>query len=795
MSLLHLIIMISARNIQALGGVLDGVSFDLAPGEYVVLLGANGSGKSTLLRSILALSEITGGTVDIDGFNPFDARQTLEARKHVGYVQQRPDDQIVATSAEDDTAFGPENLGLAREKLRARVEEALEAVGLTGFELREPHTLSGGQKQRLVIAGALAMRPNYLLLDEPTSQLDPAARSDVLKILDTLVEQGTGILHITHSLEEARRAQRVLVLHEGKLVFDASFDELMSHNANELTHWGIQVEMPQYVRADYRGSADSETLSVENVSLTYELGNQQIEALHQVSCSLAPGEFVVVQGATGSGKSSLLSLMAGMLKPNEGTACLGDVPLSTKVARGTVGLIFQDSEAQLFADTVLADVAFGPRNFGASEDEARARATEALVQVGLDPRRFGAQSPFVLSGGEARRVAIAGILALKPRFLLADEPTSALDATGRDAVRKLLAAATAEAGVMVVTHSPEQFISMATRVYMLKNGSLTEQLGETSSTSEDKEKNALDIAAATEDVTAATSSEADVFNPAQEVCTRKDAELPLSKQRKPRKATNGGFPLTIGSYLPGVSILHRADPRTKLIVALMAMVALFLTNSWIPITATCVLVIVLAVCAHIPARYLLRTLRPVLLILAFTLVVNAFKFSPFRFSLPGFERGILFALRIVVIMLLSTLVTLTTSPVTLTDGMTALLKPLRRLRVPVDDLAMMLSIALRFIPTIFAEAQVIIKAQTMRGAHFATGSLWKRLRAWAVILVPLLVQLFRRADTLALAMEARCYTGIGRTRLRRLKMRGGDWIALGMALLACVGLIVFAVLR
>jgi len=182
-------------------------------------------------------------------------------------------------------------------------------------------------------------------------------------------------------------------------------------------------------------------------------------------------------------------------------------------------------------------------------------------------------------------------------------------------------------------------------------------------------------------------------------------------------------------------------------------------------------------------------LKPLSLILVFTLLFNSFTFTPtIAFSATGLTRGVLFVTRLLCVMLLSTLVTLTTSPVALTDGLTLLMAPLRYLRVPVDDLAMMLSIALRFIPTIAEEAATIIRAQTARGASFTSGKLLRRLRAWIPVIIPLLVQLFRRADTLALAMEARCYvTGTTtdaprRTRLRVLKLRPSDIIIMAAAL-------------
>ncbi|MCL2332666.1 MAG: energy-coupling factor transporter ATPase [Actinomycetia bacterium] len=471
--------MITATDIRALGGALDGVSAELAPGEYVALLGANGSGKSTLLKALLGLIDIDAGQVRVEGLDPYADADALAARQQVGYVQQRPDDQIVATSAEDDVAFGPENLGLPREELRARVTASLAAVGLSGFEQREPHTLSGGQKQRLVIAGALALRPRYLLLDEPTSQLDPQAQREVLAILDDQVARGCGVLHVTHDLAEARRAQRLLVLHEGRLVFSGSYDELLACPQEELVTWNIELKMPVYERARYEGGEPAGdhapgplALALQEASLAYESGDQCIRALQDATLTLSPGEFILVRGATGSGKSTLLNLMAGFLTPSEGSATIDGQPLTLKTARGRVGFIFQDSEAQLFAETVLDDVAFGPRNFGASDEEAHRRATEALSAVGLDPEVFGGRSPFQLSGGQARRAAIAGVLALRPRYLLADEPTSALDAAGRNAVRRLLAQATAHAGVLVVTHSPEQFAEMATSVYELDAGCL-----------------------------------------------------------------------------------------------------------------------------------------------------------------------------------------------------------------------------------------------------------------------------------------------------------------------------------
>ncbi|MDR3686047.1 MAG: energy-coupling factor transporter ATPase [Coriobacteriia bacterium] len=205
---------------------LSRVSFDVQPGEQVAVLGANGSGKSTLVQLANGLLLPDSGTVTVDGIDTRDVSRTRDVRERVGMVFQRPDDQIVATSVEDDVAFGPENLGLPREQIRERVDEAIAAVGLPGLERREPHLLSGGQKQRLAMAGALAMRPAYLVLDEPASMLDPDGRRDVLAIVRALRASGTGVMHVTHDLADIVDADRAMVLDAGRVVFAGSVVEL-----------------------------------------------------------------------------------------------------------------------------------------------------------------------------------------------------------------------------------------------------------------------------------------------------------------------------------------------------------------------------------------------------------------------------------------------------------------------------------------------------------------------------------------------------------------------------------------
>lgn len=257
----------------------------------------------------------------------------------------------------------------------------------------------------------------------------------------------------------------------------------------------------------------------------------------------------------------------------------------------------------------------------------------------------------------------------------------------------------------------------------------------------------------------------------------------------------------IGQYVPGDSAVHRLDARAKIGVAAALTVALFVVSEWWALAAVAVLAIVAIAISKVPLALIARGVRPILFLLLFTIAINALfptraseallELGPLTVDLAGLTRGLFFGTRILVLILGTSLVTLTTSPVALTDALAQMMRPFARTGFPVEDTAMMMSVALRFMPTTAEEAERIVVAQTARGARFDSGGPVTRARAWLPVLVPLFVRLFRRADDLAIAMESRCYRGTGRTRLREPVMRVADWAVLAVALTLALALAVF----
>ncbi len=541
---------------------LDGVTLAIEPGSFVCVLGGNGSGKSTFAKHVNALLAPDDGRVLVLDHDTSDPESMFFVRSNAGMVFQNPDDQIVASVIENDVAFGPENLGVPTEELRSRVTTALAQVGLQGFEKKQTETLSGGQKQRVAVAGVLAMEPQILILDEASAMLDPRGRAGLLRVCRELNDAGLTIVLITHFMEEAALADRVIVLEDGHVALDGTPDEVLLQ-ANRLIELSLDVPfatqlstklsglgMPVNVRSDEReleadlvellkgresgarasGETADETrdgeeqekhtptppvIQFENVSFTYEPISQSRRkkssvapegkqadwgrtpsdywALKDLSFEVRQGEFFGIAGHTGSGKSTLIQLANGLLKPNEGAVYVGGRSLIDKrtasEARRDVGVVFQYPEHQLFAATVFDDVAFGPRNLGYSADRIEESVRTAMEMVHLDLDELRDRNPFELSGGQQRRVAFAGVLAMHPHTLVLDEPVAGLDPRAKRRFLDLLMELRDKQGltVVVVSHNMDDLAELCDYVLVLNEGHLF-ALGEPSTVFADERK-------------------------------------------------------------------------------------------------------------------------------------------------------------------------------------------------------------------------------------------------------------------------------------------------------------------
>ena len=500
---------------------LSKIDFSINEGEFVAVLGRNGSGKSTLARLVNGLLKQNSGKITVFGMENTD-ENLFEIRKNVGIVFQNPDNQMVASIVEDDVAFGPENIGIEREEIGRRIGFALDAVGMEKYRLSMPNRLSGGQKQRIAIAGALALKPRVLIMDESTAMLDPRGRKEVMDVVLRLNKQEKmTVLLITHFPEEAMKADRAIVLNNGKIVLEGKPQDVFCDEM-ELERYGLRlpksvkvcrdlnrlgVKMPdcldekQFAQNFVRTLKDGgvyalndtpiEKLNEEvktgagvyckDLAFTYNPSSPfETHALEKVDLESPSGSFFGIIGHTGSGKSTFVQHLNGLIKlataekkykekkksPRPTTVLeVGGFDLTSKTTdfnavRRKVGMVFQYPEQQLFAETVFEDVAFALKNFTPeiTDEETKVAVQQALETVGLDYEKVKNSSPFELSGGQKRRVAIAGVIVAKPEILVLDEPAAGLDPAGKEEIMELLHRLRASwcKTVIVVSHDMDE---------------------------------------------------------------------------------------------------------------------------------------------------------------------------------------------------------------------------------------------------------------------------------------------------------------------------------------------------
>lgn len=506
------------------------ISFEIERGEFVGIIGANGAGKSSLSQALLGLipqfyKGAYGGSVEIDGLDSAKTPLGMLCKK-AGLVFQNPFSQLSGAkdTVFDEVAYGLQNLGIPREEILRRVEEVLHTLDIWDFRERNPFDLSGGQLQRVAIASILAMRPELLILDEPTSQLDPVGSEEVFQTVEKLRHSGITILMIEQKLEKlAEYCGRLLLLSEGRLIaFDRTERILtrpdlgnygvlppfpvrfaMSHGlcttegACPLTLPALYRQIPperqdtlraalEYtLRSAPSGSSADAPLTgagdtaapaaeplfrIQDLDFSYTEG---VPVLRNLSLRLDRRPTAII-GQNGAGKTTLARLIKGLLRPERGQLLFHGEDISRKTVAelaGKIGYVFQNPDDQIFRSSVLEEVLFGPLNIGISREDAVQKAREALRLVGLAEAEE--KNPYDLDLSERKRIAIASVLAMEPELLILDEPTIAQDERGKEILRRILVEESAKGRlILAILHDMDFVLHSFERVIVMAKGEI-----------------------------------------------------------------------------------------------------------------------------------------------------------------------------------------------------------------------------------------------------------------------------------------------------------------------------------
>ena len=464
---------------------LRGITTRVPSGAFLLLTGPTGCGKSTLLRTLNGLiphasAGILTGTVHLNGENL--ATQPLATTcQQAALLFQSPEDQLFCTLVEDEIAFGLENLGFPPEEIRERIAFALEQVGLPDFQNREISSLSGGQKQRVALAAICAMQPKILLLDEPTSHLDPKGSRDILDIVAKLNrELGVTVVLATHRTREVvSLCDRVWLMDEGRLCLDLPKTEAFQDLA-PYQRLGVQVPVGEAAPFTTPPSTPktspvtpSKEVSLSIGGLHFRYPNTDKDAVCGISCEVQRGEVLAIMGANGSGKTTLIHLIAGLLRPSVGKVTIaGKTRDRVKLHQlaGEVGIVFQNPDLLLQAKTVRDEVEFGPKNLKFSVEILEERVNRTLTRFDLNS--FTTEAPYALSRGQRQRIAVAATFSLHPNLFLLDEPTTGQDAQHLyglmdelcDEIRR------EDKTLIFATHDTDLTLKYANRVLLLRDG-------------------------------------------------------------------------------------------------------------------------------------------------------------------------------------------------------------------------------------------------------------------------------------------------------------------------------------
>ncbi len=731
------------RNLEA----VKQVSFSVDKGEYIAILGANGSGKSTLARLICGYLEPSSGSI----IRAQDMR--------MGLVFQSPGDQIVASVVETDTAFGPRNLRCCEEEVMHRTVESLDSVGLLERLLDRTRDLSQGQKQKLGVAGIAALHPAVFVLDESTSMIDPESRCHLLDLMDEWHHQGQTILHITHSLEEAHRAGRVIAMNEGQVIFDGSQQQFMTYTDMEKQLFGEPLPVNNFVscpsaqwQPSLENPSDEMPQGFQNDAalifrnMTFAYGQDEFTQEHQgegkplfenFSLAVEAGRLTALMGPSGCGKSTLMEIAAGLLSAPVGEVYSNSRPL----------LALQDSDHGLFEEFAADDVAFGPRNQGIAGKELVQKVQFAMGQVGLPYEKFAERQTMTLSGGEKRKVSLAGIIAMDGQVLLFDEPTAGLDAKSRRKVMEmLLALVKAGKTVLFTTHREDEAL-VAHRVVKLAATtpvSIKDVLVEESLLQE----------AASEQ----TFEEIGMLHQQQ----------PLGGVGLLQFLSSFGRSFSSGSNKP--SVIQGLPALAKYLLFFALFIFSFVTKHVVTAGIGVGAVILYGALARYPLKSGFLSILKLIPWLLFFFLIQIFFLPVYDTDKILWEAGFLVITDTKVLSGVLLLLHLTAAFISLSvfvfsiseqeilDGLESLLYPLGKCGLPVRHVTLVAGIVFRFVPLLAQEAALIVKIQLIRGGLGDATGFFAKIRILLPLLIPLTIRTLNQASVLADALTSRYYS-------------------------------------
>lgn len=697
---------------------LKAVSLEIEKGSYTAILGENGSGKSTL-------GKIIAGILSPDEGEIIFAKNSLKTQ--TGIVFQSPKHQIIAGNVLKDTSLGPENLGETRIDAKKTANIILENIGLEHKLESNTLALSLGQMQKLAMAGIIALSPELIVFDETLSMIDPAGRKDLLKVIDTLHQNGMTIISITHDEDEAKKANRIYFMEKGNIVslIEKKDFETNSDIQNFFNFFNKNTDKSDTKTENIKTTS---SIQVSDISFSYKnikKINNENPFFQNLSLEFCSHSLIAIMGPSGSGKTTLFELISGLLIPSQGNIC----------ARGKVSLSLQDANAALFEEFAVDDIAFGPRNQGLRGQALVNRVKDSMQYVSLDYEEFKNKKTFALSGGQKRKVSLAGIVALDHDILLFDEPTAGLDPKSRfEVMQTMMSLAKKGKTIIFSTHRKEE-ASFADRLLVLEEGKLIYD-------SKPCEKlQSMDTSLST---------------------TKRDEAKILAQLQS-------GI---LSDYTKGNTILHKAKPLWKSLIFL----AFFILSIAIQkITSLSFLlffsILYLSFSKYPLKKIFLRILKVfpwIGLLLVFQILFFGSReneivylsyalFSRWTLSISNTKIALCIKtfLHFINALIALSVFMYTSTETEIIEGFEDVLLPLKLLHIPTKNILLFFLLVFRFIPLLLDEASAIVKTQVIREGMKNTKGFFKTIKTFIPLFVPLIIQTIKRAENLTEAIIAR----------------------------------------